>query len=170
MTTTLFTFIGLYDRALATCEHLLNKGEAFAADKGLAPGDILDWKLIDDMHPLRFQLMIVINFTRNWPARVVGLPLPGDIDSQATDLAGFHAAIADARAWLAALTPEQIDGADETALTHKLGSGMEPTLPGGQWIAGFAATNIYFHMSMVYAILRSKGVGIGKFDLFPLGL
>jgi hypothetical protein len=170
MTTSLFTFIGLYDRALATCEHLLKKGEAFAADKGMAAGDILDWKLIDDMHPLRFQLMIVINFTRNWPARVVGLPLPGDLDSQATDLAGFHAAIADARAWLAALTPDQLEGHDDTPLTHKLGSGMEPTLPGGQWLAGFAATNIYFHMSMVYAILRSKGVAIGKTDLFSLGL
>ena len=170
MTTTLFTFVGLYDRALATCDHLMTKGEAFAADKGVAAGDILDWKLIDDMNPLRFQLMVVINFTRNWPARVVGLPLPGDIDSQATDLAGFHAAIADARAWLAALKPEQLESHDETPLTHKLGNGMEPTLTGAQWITGFAATNIYFHMSMVYAILRSKGVGIGKSDLFPLGL
>lgn len=170
MTTTLFTFIGVYDRALATCEHLLTKGEAFAAEKSIPPGDILDWKLIDDMNALRFQLMVVINFTRNWPARVAGLPLPGDIDSQATDLAGFHAAIADARAWLAGLKPEQLDARDDTPLTHTLGSGMEPTLPGGQWIAGFAATNIYFHMSMVYAILRSRGVAIGKFDLFPLGL
>jgi hypothetical protein len=170
MPTTLFTFVGLFDRALATCEHLLKKGEAFAADKGLAAGEILDWKLIDDMHPLSFQLMVVINFTRNWPARVADLPLPGDIDSQATDLAGFHAAIADARAWLAALKPEQLESREETVLTHKLGSGMEPTLSGGQWITGFAATNIYFHMSMAYAILRSKGVPIGKSDLFPLGL
>ena len=88
----------------------------------------------------------------------------------ATDLAGFHAAIADARAWLADLKPEQLESRGDTPLTHKLGTGMEPTLPGSQWITGFAATNIYFHMSMVYAILRSKGVAIGKSDLFPLGL
>lgn len=170
MSTTLFSFIGLYDRALATCDHLLKKGEAFASDKGEEPGDILDWKLIEGMNPLRFQLMVVINFTRNWPARVAGLPLPGDIDSQATDLAGFHAAIADARAWLAALRHEQFEGRDEALLTHSLRAGMEPTLTGAQWLTGFATTNVYFHMSMAYAILRSKGVQIGKRDLFPLGL
>ena len=170
MPTTLFTFIGLYDRALATCEHLLAKGEAFATDKGLAPGVILDWKLVDDMNPLRFQLMVVVNFVRNWPARVAGLELPAELDSEATDLSGFHTAIADARAWLANLKAEQIDGRGETPLTHKLGNGMEPTLTGAQWLTGFVATNVYFHMSMVYAILRAKGVTIGKTDLFPLGL
>ncbi len=170
MTTTLFTFISLYDRALATCDHILAKGEAFAAEKGVAPGQILDWRLIDDMAPLRFQLMVVINFSRNWPARVAGLDLPGDLDSEAADLAGFHAAIADARAWLGALKPEQIERRGEIPFTHKLGSGMEPTLPGAQWLTGFATTNVYFHTAMAYAILRLKGVAIGKSDLFPLGL
>ena len=168
--TTLFTFINLFDRALATCDHILTKGEAFAVEKGIAPAEILDWSLVDDMHPLRFQLMVVVNFTRNWPARVTGLPLPGDIDSEATDLPGFHAAIADARKWLADLNTGHFEGKDEAPLTHKLGTGMEPTLPGGQWMTGFAATNIYFHMSIAYAILRAKGVKIGKTDLFPTGL
>ena len=40
----------------------------------------------------------------------------------------------------------------------------------GQWIAGFATTNFYFHLSMVYAILRSRGVPLGKRDLFAGGL
>ncbi len=47
---------------------------------------------------------------------------------------------------------------------------MSPTLPVGQWISGFATTNLYFHASMAYAILRAKGVPIGKIDLFPTGL
>ena len=34
----------------------------------------------------------------------------------------------------------------------------------------FAATNINFHVSMVYAILRSKGVPLGKADMFAAGL
>ena len=85
-------------------------------------------------------------------------------------MAGFHTAIADARAWLATLKPEQLVSREDTPLTHKLGTGMEPTLPGGQWITSFGLTNISFHTSMVYAILRAKGVTIGKSDLFPLGL
>jgi len=30
----------------------------------------------------------------------------------------------------------------------------------------FATTNIYFHLSIAYAILRANGVPIGKADLF----
>ena len=34
----------------------------------------------------------------------------------------------------------------------------------------FATTNLYFHLSTAYGILRSKGVQIGKIDLFGGGL
>ena len=39
-------------------------------------------------------------------------------------------------------------------------------MPASQWLSVFATTNIYFHLSMAYAILRMKGVPIGKIDLF----
>ena len=54
-------------------------------------------------------------------------------------------------------------------VTVSLGQ-LEPTLPVGQWISGFATTNLYFHLSTAYGILRSKGVQIGKRDLFAGGL
>ena len=47
---------------------------------------------------------------------------------------------------------------------------MEPTLPAAQWLTVFATTNLYFHFSTAYGILRSKGVPIGKIDLFASGL
>jgi hypothetical protein len=120
------------------------------------------------MNPFRFQAMVVCNFVRLWPARVAGLPLPAEID-QELDLAGLRAAVADARAYLAALKPEQFAGRDDVPLTHQIGTGMEPTLPSGQWLTVFANTNIYFHLSMAYAILRMKGVQIGKIDVFAGG-
>ena len=79
MTTSLRTFIDLYGRALDTAAHILRKGAEHAAGLGVTEGEMLDWRLIDDMQPLRFQLMVVCNFTRQWPARVAGLPLPGEI-------------------------------------------------------------------------------------------
>ena len=80
MTTNLFTFIGLYSRLLDTASGLLKKGDEFAKAKGVSDADLLGWRLIDDMAPLSFQLMVVCNFTRLWPARVAGLPLPAEID------------------------------------------------------------------------------------------
>lgn len=169
MVVSLFSFVDMYRRQLDTAAHLLAKGAAFAAEQGVSDADMLDWRLADDMHPLRFQLGVIINFTARWPARVIGAELPDDFGDIA-DVAGFQAAIAAAKAYLATLTPAQFAGRDDVPLTTKLGDALEPTMPSGQWLSGFATTNIYFHLSMVYAILRMKGAKIGKLDLFAGGL
>ena len=52
----------------------------------------------------------------------------------------------------------------------KIGDVMEPTLPAGQWLTVFATTNLYFHLSTAYGILRAKGAPIGKPDIFASGL
>jgi hypothetical protein len=104
MTVSLFTFINLYSRQLTTAAHILAKGVEHAKATGVSEAQMLDWRLIDDMSPLSFQLMVVCNFTRLWPARVAGLPLPAEVTAD-RDVAGFQAAIADAKAYLAALKP-----------------------------------------------------------------
>ena len=169
MAINLFSFVGMYSKALDTAAHLLGKGVEHAAATGVSEAEMLEWRLIDDMAPLAFQLMVVTNFTRLWPARAAGLPLPTEVAADLS-VAQFQAAIADAKAYLSALTPDQFAGRDEVPLTVSLGASMEPTLPAGQWITGFATTNIFFHLSTAYAILRSRGVQIGKPDLFPSGL
>jgi uncharacterized protein len=169
VTVNLYSFVEMYSRVLDTTAHILAKGARHAKTLGASEADMLDWRLADDMNPLRFQVMLVCNYSRLWPSRAAGLPAPVDIASD-LDLAGFQAAIVDAKAYLAGLTPEQFAGRDDVPLTVKLGDVMEPTLPAGRWLTAFATTNINFHMSMAYAILRSKGVQIGKADLFPTGL
>jgi hypothetical protein len=165
MTVTLHTFVDLYDRVLGSLSHLLDKGEAYAMERGISTDAMLDWRLVDDMAPLRFQVMVVTNFTRSWTARVAGQPVPDGIEDT-LDLAGFRAAIADSKAHLATLTPEHFAGRDDAPITFKIADIMEPTLPAGQWLSVFATTNIYFHLSIAYAILRANGVPIGKADLF----
>ncbi|TAJ70473.1 MAG: DUF1993 domain-containing protein [Phenylobacterium sp.] len=168
MTVCLFTFVDLYSKGLGTLDHLLTKGAEFARSRGGSEADILDWRLIDDMNPLRFQAMVVINFAKQWPARAAGLSVPEAI-AEDLDLAGFKAAIAEAKAYLASLKAEQFEGRDQAPITFNLGQ-FEPTLPAGQWLSSFATTNFYFHLSTAYGILRHKGVQIGKPDLFAGGL
>jgi len=169
VTVGLYTFVDLYSRGLQSADHLLNRGAAFAKAAGLGEDEILDWRLIEDMQPLRFQIMVVCNFARQWPARVAGLPVPEEIGVE-LDLAGFKTAIGEAKAYLAGLTPEQFAGRDEVPLTFMIGTGMEPTLPSGQWLSVFTTTNFYFHLSTAYGILRARGVPLGKADLFAGGL
>ncbi|MBV9750660.1 MAG: DUF1993 domain-containing protein [Acetobacteraceae bacterium] len=166
MPVTLHTFVGLYDRVLTSLAHLLEKGEAYAVEHGVSTEDMLEWRLIEDMHPLRFQAAVVINFTCSWTARAAGSDAPEGIDQATADLAGLRSGIAQSRAHLAALEPAHLEGRDDVPLTVQITDTMEPTLPAGQWLSVFATTNIYFHLSMVYAILRMKGVPIGKIDLF----
>lgn len=170
MPVNLYSFVDLYSRVLDTTAHILAKGAEHARAKGVGEAEMLDWRLIDDMSPLRFQIMVVCNFSRQWPARVAGLPLPADIGAELT-LAEFQAAIIKAKAYLADLKPEQFAGRDEVPLTVSIGSGqMEPTLAAGRWLTVFATTNLYFHLSTAYGILRAHGVPIGKVDLFASGL
>ncbi|HWF00396.1 MAG TPA: DUF1993 domain-containing protein [Caulobacteraceae bacterium] len=161
----LYTFTDLYRRVLDSLSHLLGKGAEFAKANGISEAEMLQWRLIDDMSPLAFQVRIVVNFTRAWPARVLGAPLPEDI-AQDLSVAQLQHEIAASKAYLADLTAGQFEDRDDVPLQVTLGTGMAPTLPAGQWLSVFATTNIYFHLSIAYAILRSRGVQIGKSDLF----
>ena len=169
MSVSLHTFIDLFDRSLATASHLLDKGVEYAELQGIDPAELLRWRLIGDMHPLAFQLMVVVNFSRQWPARVAGLPVPDGISAD-LDVAGFKAAFDEARSYLAALPAEQLEARAEIPLTVRITDDLEPTLPGERWLSVFATTNIYFHLSTAYGILRSMGVPLGKPDMFAGGL
>ena len=170
MAVSLFTFVDLFSRQLTAADHLLDKGAEHARATGVAPDEMLEWRLHGDMHPLRFQAAVVCNFSCLWTARAAGLEPPPQQDLAAVDLAGLKAAIAKSKAFLAALTPEQFAGRDEIPLTFPIMPGLEPTLPAGHWLSVFATGNIYFHVSTLYGILRSRGVPIGKADFFAGGL
>jgi uncharacterized protein len=170
MTVSLHSFIGIYTRVLDTLSHLLRQGVAFAESQNVSTADMLEWRLAEDMNPLSFQFAVTINFITGWSARIAGLPEPQALIAADCDIAAFEAAIAAARVQLDSITPALLEGRDELPITFKIGDIMEPTLPAQQWITGFASTNIHFHLSMVYAILRMKGVALGKRDLFPTGL
>ena len=169
MAINLFTFVGMFDKALATADHVLARGAEHAAAGGVGEAEMLGWRLIADMQPLAFQIATVATFGRNWPARAAGLPIPEDFPER-HDVAGLRADLAAARAYLATLTPAQFEGRDDAPVTFNIGGAMELTLPAGQWLAGFANTNLFFHLSIAYAILRARGVPLGKRDMFAAGL
>lgn len=164
----LYTNVGVYSRALDTLAHILSRGAEHALANGATEAEMLDWRLAPDMFNLRQQAEVVINFTRQWLARAVGAEVPAGV-AENLDLAGLQAAIQTAKADLAGLKPKQFDGRDEAMVTFNLGV-MEPTLPVGQWIPSFATPNVYFHLTMAYAICRQKGVALGKRDFFAGGL
>jgi hypothetical protein len=169
MAVSLYTFVDLYRRNLVTAGHLLDKGAAHAAGLGITEAEMLGWRLAEDMHPLGFQLGVVINFSQLWTSRIAGVPTPAAVPPT-LDVAGFKTAMADAEAWLGQLTAEQFAGRDDVPLSFEIMPGMAPTMPASQWLTVFATTNISFHLTTAYAILRHHGVPLGKADMFASGL
>ena len=168
MTVSLFSFVDMYAKGLATLQNLLEKGRAFAAEQSIDEQDMLGWRLAEDMFPLWRQAQIVAVFGLRWPSRVAGLPEIDEPDGEMS-FDELFALIAQSRASLAALTPAQFDGKGDEPFTMDLRI-MKPTMPIEQWVTGFATTNFYFHLSIAYAILRRHGVALGKADLFAGGL
>lgn len=165
----LFSVVDQFSKQLGTLEHVLAKGAEFAAGQGVSADQMLEWRLVDDMNPLRFQAYVVVNFSKQWTSRAAGLAVPDSIADN-LDMAGIKAEIAVAKAFLAGLKAEQFAGRDDVTMKVTLGNGFEPELTAAQWLTGFATTNIYFHLSMAYAILRARGAPLGKVDLFAGGL
>lgn len=157
-----------FGKGLTTLLHLLDRGRAYCDERGISDSEMLGWRLAPDMYPLQNQLQFVPNLACQWASRAAGLEIPADVTGDMT-VAGHREAIVRARDFLASLEPGQFDGRDDRPLTVNLGV-IEPTMPIGQWIGGFATTNFYFHLSTAYGILRSKGVPLGKQDLFAGGL
>jgi hypothetical protein len=168
MTVDLYTHVGAYSRVQAVLSHLLDRAGAFAAAQGVSEAEMLGWKLAPDMFDLRQQAVSVIDFGPQWLARAVGVTPPPGLEG-ATTVAELKAASAASKAFIDALKPEQFAGRDEVPLTFDLGQ-MSPTFPLGQWLPNFATPNVYFHLSMAYAILRAKGLDLGKRDFFAGGL
>lgn len=67
--------------------------------------------------------------------------------------------------FLKSVPASSIDGSEERAISLKAGKN-EYNFTGTQYLQGFAIPNFFFHVSVAYAILRHKGVQIGKMDFW----
>jgi uncharacterized protein len=167
VTTNLYSFVGIFSRGLDVMTHILTKGAEFAGAAGVSEADMLEWRLAEDMLPLRLQIRFVCDYPKQFAARAADLPVPDSIGDD-HDFAGYLAEIAKAKAYLATIKPEQFAGRDDVVLTVDMGQ-MEMTRPVEAWVTGFALGNFYFHLSTAYGILRARGVQIGKRDFFAGG-
>ena len=70
-------------------------------------------------------------------------------------------------AFLESLPVAAFDGAETRKITLKLGppgKQIEREFVGLAYLQGFGTPNVYFHYSMVYALLRHNGMALGKPD------
>lgn len=144
--------------------HVLSKGEAHAAGKGIDPQTLIEARLAPDMFPLARQVQIATDHAKGASSRLAGREAPKFEDSETT-FAQLQARIEKTCDLLKGFAPADIDGSEDRAIVIPLRSG-ERSFTGMQYLLHFATPNFYFHVTTAYDILRHEGVEIGKMDFF----
>lgn len=75
----------------------------------------------------------------------------------------MHARIAATQALFASFSEDAVNSAADEVASTDLTQGMKADMSGAGYAEG-AVANLFFHLSIAYAILRSQGVVLGKPD------
>jgi hypothetical protein len=161
--------LSLYDvsvpaflRGFANLSEILKKAQAFAEEKGLGPDELLGARLIEDMLPLIGQIQRVSDTAKFVIVRVAGTENVPMADEEKT-FADLHARIDRTVEILKSVDPAAMADKEGIEVVLKTRNG-ETKFTGRDYVLGFALPNFYFHLTTAYAILRHKGVPIGKMD------
>jgi hypothetical protein len=161
--------ISLYDfsvpaltRGLTNLSAILDKAAAHAAEKKFDSVVLAQARLFPDMHPLTRQVQIACDTAKGAAARLAGIEAPKHDDTEVT-FADLKARIAKTVDFLKKVTPAQLKDAEGRQIELKFPSGTLK-FTAVNYLTDFVLPNFYFHLSMVYALLRKNGIDVGKRD------
>ena len=164
MATSLFDLsVASYLQTVGAVERFLEKGRVHFAEAGTDPDELVSHRLFENMLPLSFQIVSVahhsIGAIEGVKAGLFGPPTT----PQPTTYAALQAMVADTRAKLEALKPEEVDALTGKDVTFQFGDFKMPFTAEG-FILSFSLPNFYFHSATAYDLLRMKGAPFGKRD------
>jgi hypothetical protein len=157
--------VPVYLTLLGTLSATLDKAAAFAAQKKIDPAVLINDRLAPDMWSLAQQVKAVCNHAVRGPFRLAGVAVPQLTGGEAT-FDDLKARIVGAKDHLKGLVAGQFTDAETRTIVFPAGDD-ERKMSGGDYLLKFSLPNFYFHLSMVYAILRHNGVPITKEDFVP---
>jgi len=161
--------IALYDATIATylqtlgaLEGVLARGFDHCRDNAIDPQEILETRIHPDMLPFRFQVGSTISHS----VGAIDAVRSGTYSPARTpelDYAGLQKAVSEARETLGKVTREEAESFIGKDTQFAFGGRSIPFLA-QDILLTFSIPNFFFHSSMTYAILRAKGVPLGKRD------
>jgi hypothetical protein len=154
-------------QTLKGLEALLDKAEAFAAERKLDPAVVLQTRLYPDMYAFTRQVQIVSDSAKGAMARLAGVDVPSWPDTETT-FAELKARVAKTLDYVQGFKAEQLDGAEDREVVLKT-PGEPMKFTGRAYLTGFVLPNVLFHATTAYALMRGLGVPVGKFDFMAVG-
>ncbi|AGC47134.1 hypothetical protein MYSTI_05858 [Myxococcus stipitatus DSM 14675] len=165
------------NRMLRSLGHLLQQGALHAQREGLRPGALLEKRLAPDMFPLARQVEIVVSGAKGCGARLSGRLAPEDTSWELAvfnrgDTASFgplptsfeqlQGLVEEALVQLRSLSPGEIAAGPTSISVAKRGEVRH--FETHSFVLDYVLPNLYFHVTVVYALLRAAGVPLGKKD------
>lgn len=147
-------------RSLTALAHIVSVAEAHPNS-----ASFLSARLYDDMQPFTFQVDTATDIAQRLLAKVMGVE-PVEYDEESlTSYADLKVRLTEVMKILEGADREIINTRAGSSVTVGVGAGKPPvTLSTSAYAYAAALPNIYFHVCMAYAILRSRGVPLGKSD------
>lgn len=151
-----------FTRGFRSMAAFLEKGRAWADEQGVPHETLLTARLHEDMAPLTAQVQRTSDAAKFAVARIGAIEAPAmpDTEESFDDLQRRIAATVE---FLATIPREIINGRENADIEVKTPS-RSLHFKGLPYVTGFVLPNFYFHMTAAYAILRHKGVPVGKLD------
>ncbi|MCP4616646.1 MAG: DUF1993 domain-containing protein [Bradyrhizobium sp.] len=152
-----------YLQTLGAVSGFLEKGLAHCKECHVEPGQVVDHRLFDDMAPFSFQIRSVAHHSYGAMEALKSGVFNPPGRSEALDYAGLQKLVADTRAKMEALKPEDVNALEGKDVAFQFGETKIP-FTAENFVLSFSLPNFHFHATTAYDILRSRGVPVGKRD------
>jgi len=156
-----FVTITQFAKMLDNVAQWLDKGVALAQEKKFEPDVLAEARLAPDQYHLTRQVQAACDQAKYAVAYLSGQTAPSHPDTEKT-IAELRTRIDTCLKYVRSVGAPAFGGAIERRVA--------PAWLGGKWMRAddylnqVAIPNFYFHVTMVYAILRHNGVSLGKMD------
>lgn len=158
----------MYYEVVSQCAHSLklvegwlDKAATFAEAKNMDVDSFLNGRLAPDMKPLIYQVQSACDYVKAGAAWLSGQRPPKHEDNEKT-MEELRARIHKTVEFARSVPQAQYQGAEDRKVSLSWAPGK--ILGGKDYLLQMTIPNVYFHIAMVYAILRNTGVDVGKMD------
>jgi uncharacterized protein len=156
-----FEFVRQMRKMLAQVDKWLETAAAFARTEGVDADGLLELRLAPDQFAFARQVQIACDTAKLASSRLSGKDAPTHADSERT-IDELRARVASVVAYLDGFTAEDFAAAATRVISQPRWEGKVMT--GHDYFIEHAVPNFFFHVTHTYAILRHRGVGLGKRD------
>ncbi len=141
----------------------LDKAEAFAKDNGISEAEMMELRLIEDMLPFNYQIKSMCVHSLGAIEGVRAGSFSPDSTTPPEGFAALKQRVSETIEKLSAVDETEMEGLVGQTTAFVAGQ-MRIEFLSENFLLHFSQSNFHFHSTTAYAILRMKGVQLGKRD------